>query len=439
MLTLASTAAAPVLAAWAEPTAPPVARLGDARSAVEWMTLLYERVRTERLSPPAASRVYAYAGVTLYEAVVGGMPDHVSLAGQLNGMPRMPPAAKRPYDWPAAAASALATVAPLIAPWRFGDTALAFGQLLGGHRAKAAQQGVPTDTLEASIAHGATVGQHILAWAAQDGFEATRSLPYETAVGASMWLPTVPGFARALEPHWGRLRPFCLAAPETCMLATPVPYSGEAGSEFYCQALHTYEAVTNLNAEQLEIAQFWADNPGETGTPSGHWVAMENQLVTNLGLRLDQAAEMYARVGVALADAFIACWHAKYRINLLRPVTYVERHIDPRWRPLLPTPPFPEYPSGHSVASAAAAEILTDLFGERPFTDRTHAPRGFRPRLFSSFRAAAAEAAISRLYGGIHYPMGIEAGFDQGRCIGRQINTRLQLRRYPPIQPPVKP
>jgi membrane-associated phospholipid phosphatase len=155
-------------------------------------------------------------------------------------------------------------------------------------------------------------------------------------------------------------------------------------------------------------------------------VAIENQLVAERGLRLDAAAEMYARVGVALGDAFIACWHAKYRANMVRPVTYIRRHIEPRWGSLLMTPPFPEYPSGHSVASAAAAEVLTALFGAIPFTDRTHEARGLRPRSFASFHAAAAEAALSRLYGGIHYPMAIEDGLAQGRCIGRQVNTLIR-------------
>ena len=148
-----------------------------------------------------------------------------------------------------------------------------------------------------------------------------------------------------------------------------------------------------------------------------------------LYVRLDEAAEMYVRVGVALADAFIACWHAKYRVNMLRPITYVRRHIDPRWSPLLLTPPFPEYTSGHSVASAAAAEVLARLFGDVPFIDRTHDARGFRARSFGSTRDAAAEAAISRLYGGIHYPMSIEAGVQQGQRIGRRVAEGLRTRR----------
>jgi hypothetical protein len=155
----------------------------------------------------------------------------------------------------------------------------------------------------------------------------------------------------------------------------PAAYSTDPASDFSRQAQRVAETVKGLRTEHLEIARFWADDPGQTGTPAGHWVAIENQLVAERGLRLDAAAEMYARVGVALGDAFIACWHAKYRANVLRPVTYIRRHLEPRWGSLLMTPPFPEYPSGHSVASAAAAEVLAGLFGETQFTDRTHAAR----------------------------------------------------------------
>ena len=214
-----------------------------------------------------------------------------------------------------------------------------------------------------------------------------------------------------------------------CGTDPPVPYAEAPGSAFHGEALAVYRAVRELSPERLEIARCWADDPGETATPPGHWVAIASRLATERGLRLDKAAEMYARVGVGLADAFIACWQTKYRLNLVRPVTYIRQHIDARWGALLMTPPFPEYPSGHSVASAAAAEVLTAVFGEVAFTDRTHEARGLPSRRFGSFAAAAAEAAVSRLYGGIHYPMAIEQGLHQGRCVGRHVNAVVRTRK----------
>jgi len=185
-----------------------------------------------------------------------------------------------------------------------------------------------------------------------------------------------------------------------------------------------YNTETHLTPEQRDIALFWADDPGATATPPGHWISILNQVLETQGVVLDRAAEAYAKVGIALADSFIGCWHAKYQYNLIRPVTVIRAKLDPDWLPLVNTPPFPEYPSGHSVQSAAAAEVLTDLFGDRyAFTDQTHADRGYLPRSFESFRAAAEEAAISRLYGGIHYRSAIEQGLAEGRCIGQQVNA----------------
>jgi membrane-associated phospholipid phosphatase len=178
--------------------------------------------------------------------------------------------------------------------------------------------------------------------------------------------------------------------------------------------------VTSLTARQKAIALFWSDDPGQTATPPGHSISIATQVLRRERSSLAEAAETYARLGVALSDAFVACWFQKYRYNLLRPVTYSRAQFDPGWTPLLVTPPFPEYPSGHSVQSGAAAQVLTDLFGRRyRFVDHTHDARGLAPRRFESFLDAAQEAAISRLYGGIHFRAAIDNGLAQGRRIGR--------------------
>jgi hypothetical protein len=180
--------------------------------------------------------------------------------------------------------------------------------------------------------------------------------------------------------------------------------------------------------ERKTIALFWTDNPGQTGTPPGHWIAVIGQVARAERLSLDVAAEAYARAGMAVADGFISCWATKYRYNLLRPITYIRDVIDADWTPPLPTPPFAEYTSGHSVQSGAVATVLDDLFGGLTFTDDTHASLGLPARTFTSFEEAAAEAAISRLYGGIHYRAAIEKGIDQGRCIGETILRNVRFR-----------
>lgn len=190
-----------------------------------------------------------------------------------------------------------------------------------------------------------------------------------------------------------------------------------------------YDSTRDLSEEKKQIALFWDDSPGKTGTPAGHWVGIMSNVAEQLRPDIYQAAEAYVLLSIAVADAFISCWEEKYRSNVVRPVTYIHRVIDPNWDAFLVTPPFPEYPSGHSVQSAAAATVLTSVFGDGVgFVDDVHLNIGQPARRFASFRAAANEAAISRLYGGIHYPMAIEHGITQGNCVGRKVLEQVQTR-----------
>jgi hypothetical protein len=209
-----------------------------------------------------------------------------------------------------------------------------------------------------------------------------------------------------------------------------IPFDSTVGSPFYNQALEVYTISQQLTQSQKNIALWWADGSGSTATPPGHWVAIENQLTTDLNLNLQQAAEMYALVGISMADAFICCWYSKFKFNLLRPQTYIRDYIPgaPTWSPFIPTPPFPEYPSGHSVCSGASAEILTKLFGNLAFVDKTNTNLGLNPRYFNSFYDAANEAAISRVYGGIHFREASEKGVLQGRMIAQDLMIRIKLK-----------
>jgi hypothetical protein len=192
-----------------------------------------------------------------------------------------------------------------------------------------------------------------------------------------------------------------------------------------------YETDTALTQEQMDIATFWADGPGATGTPPGHSIAILSQVLKAENASLSLAAESFAKVGMAVADAFIACWHTKFQYDLIRPVSCVRALFDSTWLPYITTPNFPEYTSGHSVQSGAASEVMTDLFGDHyVFTDHTHDGRGLVPRSFGSFYQAADEAAISRLYGGIHFRSAIENGIAQGRCIGQAVNA-LKFKTTP--------
>ena len=223
---------------------------------------------------------------------------------------------------------------------------------------------------------------------------------------------------------------FGLGFGEQCNVPMRMDFSTDLDSTFYQQAAEVMLAGDRLTDEQREISLFWIDTPGITGAPSGHWVLIEIQLVEQMELNLARASEMYILVGTALGDAFISAWNLKYQDNLVRPVTYIQANLRRNWSPFVETPPFPEYPSGHSVVSGAAAEVLTTMFGQVAFTDRTPILNGHQSfeRSFTSFEAAASEAAISRLYGGIHYAPACFNGVTQGEKVGDFVVSRVKLK-----------
>ncbi len=268
-----------------------------------------------------------------------------------------------------------------------------------------------------------------------------------------MWASTHPNFGPALEPYWDGIRPLVMrSAGQIAAPTAPVPYSEVPGSPFWQQAMVPYEADPRptkrtvpgqvKSAEQLDgegIARFWTDNPTQSGLPAGHWMLTNAQVAEQWGHDLGETVEGYARLGVALADAFLSCWTEKYRTNLLRPVDYVRNVVQKdlpeadRWATFVNTPQFPEYTSGHSVSSLAAAVVLTDLYGSRPYSDTndraTIAAEYVKTRAFPSFLAAAEQAAQSRILGGIHFPMGVEVGKEQGRLVGDLVVARLRTRK----------
>jgi hypothetical protein len=401
----------------------------DGDIAAKWMDELYRLVQAEAVNAPAAARIYGYAGITLYESVVNGMPGNYSLAGQVHDLPDMPlPNDMQIYDWPSVANGAMSTVFEELFVEPSADTLQAIADLREDQtEARAADVG--PQVVEQSLIYGDEIGATILEWVAADGYTELSQGTYELPTGDPSYYTQTTEGAPLIGWYWGQLRPFGISYAEVCHVYPDVPFSTDPDSTFYAQADEVREVGMNLTEEQQEIARFWLDTPGQTGAPAGHWVSIENQLVEQLNLNLQQAAGMYVLVNMSLADSFISIWSLKYEILLLRPETYIREYISRSWQPYIQTPPFPEYPSGHSGTSAAAAEILTSLFGPVAFTDRTHIIYRHEPlqRSFTSFEAAASEAAISRMYGGIHYRSAIENGMRQGRCVGQQILNNIQL------------
>jgi hypothetical protein len=426
-------AAANVITPWTALGAPVSSYSTEIPLAYYELSLEFSKL-TAGFSPPVQSRAYAYMGLALYEALVGGMPHHRSIASQLNGIGALPAPTGVPFHWPLVANAALAEV---------------MRGLWGGNTNRAAENIADLDALEASFeaqyreayppglirrsrSFGRAVGAAVFETSQDDGgHEADLSSfpPYTPPEGAGLWVPTAPG-QQALQPYWGTsVATLALDSPGECDPGGPPAYSEEPGSAFYLEAFEVYELVNHLTPEQLTMARFWADGPGSISGP-GHSLAITNQILVQQDADLALAAETYARVGIANADALTSLWWSKYHYNLLRPVTYIRNVIDPDWTlPAMPSPPFPEYTSAHSAQSAAAASSLEYVFGENvAFVDHAHDDDGFAPRPFDSIYAAAEEAGLSRMYAGIHFRSGNLHGQAQGRCVAAKVHG-LNWRR----------
>jgi hypothetical protein len=449
----------------------------DPRLFAEWSKYLYGAVRAERVSPPVAARLYAYTTVGLYAGLAAADSSLMSLDGRLNGIPALPRSNGRDkYD---PTLTLLATQAVLFDSLfidALPTTKTSLSSFLDSLRQARLALSIPEDEQHRSDSLGKATAFAIIAWSHGDGFDSTRGKKYVVPVGRGLWVNdstfpvytpqsisgitqlVVPGnpsnaapgggasdrglildrqkragrstmpavnMAGVTEPYWGTLRPFALSRWDECP-APPAPaYDDKAGTPLYQEAKHVYDVSKALTPEQRTIALYWADNGGETGTPVGHWLSITGQLISERQLSAEQAAKALMAVGVSMADAFIAAWGYKFKLNVVRPRTFIRAHIDKNWEPAIPTPPFPEYLSGHSSNSAAAAEALGGLMDPQAFVDSTALTIGHDARRFESFRAAADEAGLSRVYGGIHYQVANVAGAELGRCIGKKTIERL--------------
>ena len=401
-----------------------------------WYRLTLELIRhTPTYTPPVASRSLAYLGVTAFEATASGSNDLQTLAGQLNDLTPLPQRETgATYSEPIVLQAALGAVVQNLFN-NTGPTGQHVMAALDKRLSAEVSQDIDPAQVTKSQAYGQAIAKHILDWSQSDGGAVVENLgfPMEYALtkGPAHWTPTnaVRLQQNPLLPNWGKNRPFAMKTGTSCDIPPPPEYSEDKTSEFYKQALEVAEAKKNLTPEQKAIAKFWADDAMLTVTPPGHWVAIALQILAKENADAAKMSEVLARLSITEADAFIGCWSAKYKYDLLRPLTYIKRVLDPKWESLLNTPPFPEYPSGHSTQSGAAATVLTQIYGENfAFTDETGMKDGNKPRSFKSFWAAADEAGISRLYGGIHFRAAIENGLQQGRCIGATSNA-LKTRK----------
>ncbi len=394
-------------------------------------------------SPPVASRIYTYSNIAAYEAMRGENDNYKTLAGQLTDFPPVP----KPVD----TTGLNYRMASLIAYYDIAKQLIFSEDRITTYRDSlyTSWKEQNPKSFETSKKYGMAVADHIRAWLAKDNYAQTRTMPKFSVRTdeEGRWQPTPPAYMDGIEPHWSKIRPFVIDSAAQFRPIPPPEFSMEEGSKFHNELMEVYNVGSKIknvgdSSSEVGIAQFWDCNPyvsTQKGhlmfatkkiTPGGHWIGITKIACRKDGADFDKTVAAYTETSIAMADAFISCWDEKYRSNLIRPETLINKYIDENWKPILQTPPFPEYTSGHSVVSGAAAIVLTDIFGDNfSFNDDTETPYGLPIRPFNSFNEASAEAAISRMYGGIHYRAAVEVGLDQGRKLGKYVVNHLDMNR----------
>jgi PAP2 superfamily len=406
-----------------------------AETATKWADMTLRIVRTSPGHTPVVSaRVYGYMGLTMYETVVGGMPQNNSMAGQLNALRTLPKAAANTsYHWGEAMNAGQAFMLKNISANTSSANKLRIDSLETALRTGFKTAGATDEVLARSTKLGVDIATALFEWAKTDGGHEgySRNFPtnFTMPVFPGAWTPTENG-SRPMQPFWGNNRTM-MAAVAGLPMPKPIAFSYEISSQYYAQYLEVYAKNRALTPEEKEIAVWWADDPGQTFTPPGHSYNITKIAVQKSKVGLGAAAEVFARIGIGLNDAFIMCWKCKYTFSNQRPYSYVRQVIDPNWIPFWPAPPFPGFTSGHATQSSTSAEILTQFFGNNfSFTDDSHVGRAahqgtvlYKARTFNNFYEFADESAKSRFYGGIHTRQDNEVGLQEGRKLGRMVNA----------------
>ena len=396
------------------------------------------------ISPPAAARYYAYTMLGPYCLVAAHNPHLPPLARLIKNFPDRIglDTVATGYDYQIAAYYCMLETARRLLPSgeNLGEEETAFLQDL-------AKKGVKASVLTRSVRAAQLAAAATVRFSQADRYGKLSALRrYTPLQDEGSWKPTPPAYLEPVEPNWKTIRPLVIDSAGEFRPAPPAPFSKDTASVFYREVRAVYALRPHLSAEQQQVAQFWDCNPFAVSTaghmaigfkkisPGGHWMNIAALVSRQARVGFDNTVAVLCLEGVTLMDAFISCWEAKYRSNRIRPETYINRYLDVKWQPLLQTPPFPEYTSGHAVISTASAEVLTYLLGDKiAYIDNTEIPFGSGERPFTSFRQAAAEASVSRFYGGIHYLESCTSGNAQGQRIGRFVVDKVRANGFKPL------
>ena len=392
-------------------------------------------------SPPVASRVFVYPNIAAYEILAQNDSTYSSLKNQISHLESIPsPNQKKKINY---------SLAALIAHIHLSKQLIFSEDKIERHRDSLYNvwEAINPREFKDSKAYGLEVAAYISDWMNKDNYAQTRTMPKFSvdSEDEGRWQPTPPSYMDGLEPHWNKIRSFVLDSADQFKPIPPPKFSMNKNSDFYKELVEVYEISKEITkkgdtSEEIAIAQFWDCNPYVSVTrghlmfavkkitPGAHWIGITKIAAKKEKADFNRTVFAYTKTSIAIADAFISCWDEKFRSNLVRPETLINTYFDDEWKPILQTPPFPEYTSGHSVVSGAASTVLTSIFGDNfSFSDDTELPFGLPIRSYKSFKHAADEAAISRMYGGIHYRTAVEVGVVQGRKVGELVTDKLTM------------
>jgi hypothetical protein len=394
-------------------------------------------------SPPVASRIFVYPNIAAYEVMAQNSKTYLSLQKQLTALDSIPKLDPK--------SGINQQVAALVAHMDVSKQLVFSEELIEKFRDSLYKKWGSENQKEFEISkeYGLKVADRIKKWMGKDNYKQTRTMPKYTVMAnlPGRWQPTPPAYMEAVEPHWGKIRTLVLDSASQFKPKPALAFSSAKNSPFFKQVKEVYDASIVINkkgnnCEEIQIAQFWDCNPYATVsqghmtfakkkiTPGGHWIGIVKIACDQSKADFDKTIYAYTKTSLGVFEGFISCWDEKFRSNVVRPETIINQNIDENWKPLLQTPPFPEYTSGHSVVSTCSATILTAIFGENfNYTDDTEVQFGLPKRNFTSFKAAAKEASESRFYGGIHYKAAIENGIIQGENVGNFIVKKLKMTK----------
>jgi len=396
-------------------------------------------VMENNFPPIIASRNYVYANIAAYEVMVIGDKRFQSLAGQLKGLEPLPAQDTTQVDFQYASLLAFCKVGQAVT-FPEGSMKTYVGRL----DSMALANGMKAAMKQASGRLADSVANHILRWSKKDNYAQTRTAEkYNITSEEGRWVPTPPAYAQALEPHWREIRTMVMDSASQFVPPLPPAFDiRNKNSKYYSEVMAVKNAGDSLTDEQKHIAEFWDDLGTRMNveghvmfvtkkfSPPGHWMNIVGIAAEKAKLDFSTTVYAYTKTAIAIFDAFIQCWDEKFRSNTIRPESVINKYIDQEWRPYLQTPPFPEYTCGHSTVSAAAAEALTDVFGDNfAYTDTSELEFGIKNRSFRSFREAAIENNWARFYGGIHFHNSCLVSTEYGKKVGSLVNDRLKMKR----------